>query len=314
MSKLIDMNILNLKKLLFVSSFLFVSDAVFAQKGATDEPVSATAEQAVNSTWKPSLTNDGAYDRVKHIGAPIPWQYIREADVLWKKRVWRVIDVYEKQNIGFRYRGDENTGGGMFIEILLDAVKRGKITAYSSFGNDDRFTEKLTKEAILAQIAPKADTFTQEDAEGNLITKVSYTEFDPNIVVQYRLKEDCIFDRNQGKMVVRIIGIAPIRDNVTAEGVSKGLSAMFWLSYPEIRNVLASYEVYNPNNEAARITWDEFFESRQFSSKMYKVSNSLDLRYEDIYGQDPRGRMEALYQAQQDAEEIFNKEHDMWIY
>ena len=54
---------------------------------------------------------------------PIPWQYIREDDILWKKRVWREIDTREKQNVAFRYAGDEHTGGGMFIEILIDAIK-----------------------------------------------------------------------------------------------------------------------------------------------------------------------------------------------
>ncbi|NDC40462.1 MAG: gliding motility protein GldN [Chitinophagia bacterium] len=310
------MKVLNLNKALLLSSCLLVTGAAFAQtKGsATDNPTAAPGEHVVNDKWKVSMTNDGAYDKVKHVGAPIPWQYIREADILWKRRVWRVIDVYEKQNIAFRYRGDENTGGGMFIEILLDAVKSGDIAAYSSFNSDDRFTEKLTKDQILQQVAPKADTIEQEDADGNKITKISYTEFDPASVVAYRVKEDWMFDRNQGKMVVRIIGIAPLREFRDENGNVKGIAPMFWLYYPDIRKTLASYETYNPNNEVARISWDEFFESRQFSSKIYKVSNSLDQRYEDIYGNDQRGKMEALYQAQQDADEIFNKEHDMWIY
>jgi len=98
----------------------------------------------LDSSWKPSRTPDGAYDRVPHISQPIQWQHLREDDILWRKRVWREIDAREKQNVGFLYKGDEYTGGGMFIEILLDGIKRGKIKAYNSDA-DDRFTVPFYK-------------------------------------------------------------------------------------------------------------------------------------------------------------------------
>ncbi len=309
------MNIFNSSKLAFAVILSVGITSAFAQKGTTvsDEPVGAGGEQFVNQDWKPSLVQDGSYDKMKHVGAPIPWQYVREADVLWKKRVWREIDMFEKQNIGFRYQGDENTGGGMFVEILFDAIKRGKVSAYSNF--DDRFTTKLTKEQVLEQLSGRVDSMTQDDPiTGQPVTKVFRRDFRPEDVISIALKEDWIFDRNQGKMVVRIVGIAPKIITRTETGDIKGLQTMFWLNYSELRPILASYEVFNPQNDIARYTWDEFFESRQFASKITKVSNSLDQRYEQIYGSDGRGKMEALYESQQDANEIFNKEHDMWVY
>ncbi len=309
------MKILNSNKFILTVALALCCSAAFAQKGgaAKDAAVDPAGEQGVNPNWKPSLVNDGTYDRVKHVGVPIPWQYIREADVLWKKRVWREIDTREKQNIGFRYQGDENTGGGMFIEILIDAIKRGKISAYSTF--DDRFTSKLTKEQVMEKLAPKNDTQEIEDpVTGQKIQKVIVNEFKPETVTKFRLKEEWLFDRNQGKMVVHIIGIAPVKDEYGDDGTYRGPVAMFWLYYPQIRETLSNYEVFNPQNDVYRYTWDEFFEARQFSSKITKVSNSLDQRFEDIYGTDPRGKMEQLYESQQNAIEIFNKEHDMWVY
>jgi gliding motility associated protien GldN len=308
------MTILNSYKFAVTFALLLGNSVAFCQKGTmADEPVSGSGEQAVNDSWKPSLAPDGAYDKVRHVGAPIPYQPIREADVLWKKRVWREIDTREKQNIGFRYEGDENTGGGMFIEILIDAIKRGKITAYSAF-SDDRFTTKLTKEQVIEQITPKPDTIEVEDVDGTMIKKINKKDFNPHLITAYRIKEDWIFDRNMGKMVVRIVGIAPVADLLNDDGSYKGSYAMFWLSYPEIRQTLSSYEVYNPQNDISRYTWDEYFERRMFASKITKVSNSLNQRYEDIFGTDARGKMEALYESQQNANELFNKEHDMWVY
>jgi len=288
---------------------LLTSGAAFAQTGtATDMAVTGGGAVGVNTTWAASKTPDGAYDRVQHISMPIPWQYIRETDILWKKRIWRELDTREKQNVAFRYAGDENTGGGMFIEILIDAIKKGKIKAYQ--GIDDRFTANMTREDIQAVVAGKVDTVEVEDPiNGNKILKENRRDFNPESITKYRIKEDWIFDRNQGQMVVRIVGIAPVQDVIGEDGVYRGSKALFWLYYPDIRGLLAQYEVYNPNNDVARYTWDEFFESRQFSSKITKVSNAFN---EDFKAH--LSPMESLYESRHTAEEIFNKEHDMWVY
>ena len=62
-------------------------------------------------------------------------------------------------------------------------------------------------------------------------------------------------------------------DVIGDAGDYRGSKPLFWLYYPDIRGLLANYEVFNPLNDVARYTWDEFFESRQFSSKITKVSN-----------------------------------------
>jgi gliding motility associated protien GldN len=287
---------------------LFAASTSFAQPGATDPNIPGGANPGVKEGWLPSKTPNGAWDRVSHISAPIPWQYIRETDILWKKRVWREIDTREKQNVGFRYAGDENTGGGMFIEILLDALKKGKIKAYKTF--DDDFTTVMTKDDIMETVAGKVDTQVITDPITNTeIIKYIKRDFDPSTITKYRIKEDWIFDRNVGAMVVRICGLAPVKDVYGDDGVYRGPQAMFWLYYPDIRGLLALYEVFNPENDIARYTWDEFFENRQFSSRITKVSNAFNNQFKDNLNP-----MESLYESQHTAEQIFNKEHDMWVY
>ena len=302
------MTIMHLYRLTVAAMMLFACSSAFAQPGATDPNISGGPSSLYKEGWAASKTPDGAWDRVAHLSQPIPWQYIRETDILWKKRVWREIDTREKQNVGFRFAGDENSGGGMFIEILLDALKKGKIKAYKTF--DDQFTAVMTKDDIMETVAGKVDTqIIIDPITGQEVVKIIKHDFDPTTITKYRIKEDWIFDRNQGQMVVRICGLAPVKDIYGDDGVYRGPQAMFWLYYPDIRGLLATYEVFNPQNDIARYTWDEFFESRQFSSRITKVSNA--------YGTDFKTNlspMESLYESQHTAEEIFNKEHDMWVY
>lgn len=292
-------------------AMLFAGNIAFAQNPSVMDPATQSSPNGgvVKNDWMPSLVKDGVYDKVPHINATLGWQPVREIDVMWKKRVWREIDTREKQNVGFRFPGDENTGGGYFIEILLDAVKKGKVKAYSNL--DDRFTQALTKEQVMQMLIGKKDTVTVIDpVTGKESVVITDRVFNPESVTKYRIKEDWIVDRNLGKEVVRIVGIAPLLDIMNEDGSFRASQPMFWLYYPEIRDVLSQYEVFNPENDVARITWDDFFETRQFSSRIMKVSNPFD----ETYNQAGYTNMEALYKAQRDAEKLFNKEHDMWVY
>ena len=91
------MTILHSYRLTAAALMLFTAGTAFGQAGsATDQPISGS-QKGVNKDWQPSRTNDGAYDKVSRVTVPIPWQHIREDDILWKKRVWREIDTREKQ-------------------------------------------------------------------------------------------------------------------------------------------------------------------------------------------------------------------------
>jgi gliding motility associated protien GldN len=303
------MNILNVYKVVASSAVLLISTVAFGQNNTSDPNVPNSSSDAVKSGWKPSLVKDGIYDRVAHINQPLSYQPIREADIMWKKRAWREIDTREKMNVVFRYPGDETTGGGMFIEILIDAIKKGKAKAYSNF--DDRFTDALTKDQVIEMLTGKPDTTYVEDAiTGQQTMKITRRDFDPDKVTKFRIKEDWIFDRNLGRMVVRIIGLAPYLDKFNEDGSYRASQAMFWLYYPELRETLAQFEVFNPENDVARITWEEYFESRFFSSRIIKISNPFDANFRELN----YTSMEALYEGQHASESIFNKEHDMWVY
>jgi len=305
------MSILQSYRIAATASLLLIGSAAFAQNISDQaQAQNAMNSGAVNKNWQPSLVKDGVYDRLPHTTLALTWQPVREADIMWKKRVWREIDTREKQNVAFRFAGDENSGGGFFIEILIDAIQKGKIKAYSNF--DDRFTTALTKDQLIEMITGKTDTTWAEDPTTNQkVMKVSHRDFNPDAITKFRIKEDWIFDRNLGRMVTRIVGLAPYKDIYDPEtGNYRASQPMFWLFYPEIRTTLAQYEVFNPENDVARITWDDFFEGRFFSSRIIKVTNPFDVSFKE----GGSTNMEALYQGQHTAEEMFNKEHDMWVY
>ncbi len=300
------MSILKTYKIAASTALLFMGGVAFAQN---DPASNFSSYDGVTKDWKPSLVRDGVYDRVQHINSPLLPQNVRENDLMYKKRIWREIDIREKQNMAFRYPGDDYTGGGQFIEIILDAVSKGKIKAYSNM--DDRFTTALTKDQIIDMLVGQPDTTWVTDPETQQEKMViKRREFNPDVVTKYRLKEDWYIDRNVGRMQRQIIGIAPFKDIYNDDGSFRASQAVFWLYYPEITSMLAQYEVFNPDNDVARMTWYDFFEGRYFASRIIKVSNPFDYSFKEK----GMGNLEALYEGQKATETLFNKEHDMWVY
>ncbi|GIV33580.1 MAG: hypothetical protein KatS3mg031_1115 [Chitinophagales bacterium] len=246
---------------------------------------------------------DAAYDKITIEERQIvPYDHIREADVFWSKRIWRVIDTREKMNLPFKYPKQ------YLINILKDHAIEGSITVYDPI--DDEFSKPLTPEEVAKIGVGEPETIRVLDPV-TLEEKVEITkpEFDPQKVTKYRLKEDWIFDEETSTLVVRILGIAPIQEEYNVDGSYRGDKVLFWAYYPELRPVLAKYQVFNTQNDAVTISWEDLFEMRYFSSYIYKESNVHDRRIQDY-----ATGIDALLESENIKNKIFTFEHDLWSY
>jgi gliding motility associated protien GldN len=265
-----------------------------------------------------SLRPDDAIERnlVKE-RTPLPYEHIREDDAVYRQRLWREIDVHEKMNLPFVYKADGDNGNQRFIVILLNAIKSGEITAFSSM--DDRFTTPITLREITEQLIGKPHTIQvpdwTKDPDGSKgITRDSLVteDFDANAIEKYWIKEDVIFDKESSRLHTRILGIAPLKTIKNTDGSFRDVTPLFWVYYPDLRPMLAKFEAYNGKNFGARLSWEEMFESRMFASRIIKstVENPNDL-FISGYVKDPILR---LLEGDNIKEKIFNYEQDLWSY
>lgn len=149
------------------------------------------------------------------------------------------------------------------------------------------------------------------DINGNYVYPAQDTLwYKSSDIIQYRLKEDWIFDKQRSVMDVRILGLAPVRYNKDENGIIGGTEVMFWLYFPtDCRYVFNNYFVYNEDNGSRWMSFDDYFMKRRFSSFIYKEENVYD-RNIDKY----RVGVDALMESQRITEEIRNIEHDVWSY
>lgn len=261
-----------------------------------------------NSAKAQSNILDGVYVKEHTIERRvIPYTYLREADVMWSKRVWRIIDLREKINHDMYFPIDVIAGRKSLMQVIWDGVtKDGSITAYND-ENDGDFTTQLSKTDLDNKYNTWDTAQVEDPGTGELVEKVTQRQFIPSEVKQLRVKEDWFFDRQRSVMDVRIIGLAPIR--FFQKNGEERMETMFWIYYPEARFAFVSAEVYNKGNDAERRTYEDIFWKRRFGSYIYKESNVYNRRINTYMS-----GLDALLEAEKIKDDIFNIEHDLWEY
>lgn len=275
---------------------------------------------------------DGAWDRMRHEEKrPIQYAPIREADVLWYKRVWQEIDVREKMNQPIYFPPSPSGEMRNLMQVILDGIAAGEITPYRI--DTDDFTIPYEPDQNMARAyrdrpQESRDSIIYytlmrelEPTEPRTMQRPTppYEEFDTVITIPfntadvyyYRIKEDWFFDAKRSVLEVRILGICPVMKNIDPiTGEVRGTTPLFWVYFPEARDVFVNAPVYNRRNDAQRLSYDDLFIRRFFNSTIYRASNVNDLRISEYITDE----MEALREAQRIKEEIRNFEHDLWEY
>ncbi|MFP4525994.1 MAG: gliding motility protein GldN [Bacteroidales bacterium] len=239
---------------------------------------------------------------------PLEYSHLREADVMWSKKLWQMIDCRKKMNHPLYFPTRDMRDRKSLIQLIVHGIQEEGLTVYES----DLFKEDgiLSEDEALTELGAGTETTEVQQDDGSVEEEEVERGVQWDEVTQYLVKEQWYFDKKHSTLKVRILGICPIREYVDDDTGEKRKRMAFWVYFPEARPIFAKHEVFNRENDAQRISFDDFFHQRRFDSYVTKESNVYGNR--DI--QEYTTGENTLLEAEEIRNEVFEFEHDLWEY
>lgn len=293
--------------LLSICIFCFLAGSIKAQVLESKSPIHLRA-------WAKSQDGNAGEENISNAGSrkSIPYVYLREADVMWAKRVWQEIDLREKINHPLYYPAQPVRHRMSLMSSLWQAaVDEGSLTVYS----DEDFKYPYTVEELKGKLSDTTwVTMPNPDDPDYDTTYMVIKQFEPSDVFYYWIVEDWFFDNKRSVLEKRIVGLAPMREKYTTdpntgERILQGKEVLFWVYFPHARDMLVTKEVFNRFNDTERMTFDDLFFKRMFSSRIIKADNVYD-RYISEY----KLGLDALLEAETLKKQFQEFEMDLWEY
>ncbi len=245
---------------------------------------------------------------------------IHESDIMFKKRIWRRMDLKEKQNKPFFAYNKEIT------KFIIEGVEKGILTPYVNDSLETPMTKeiflknlKLPEEKSALSSEEKALGFTEsDDTDWGSSTKNNPEKIDknqpdyflPNEVSVIEIMEDLIFDRKRSVMVPDIQSFKLIIPATKFEtGFYREVAVFKYKDLAPYFDSMPKKAVWlNKQNTAENRKFTEAFDLRLFSARIVKMENPDNATVEDIYGD------KALMASQWLEEQLLELEHNLWEY
>ncbi len=252
---------------------------------------------------------------------PLEYGYIDDRDIVWSTAVWEYIDLNERLNLPLYYPVDTvnvSTNRRSLFDTLLRGIKSGEITEVY---DDSYFTAKMTQAEVRGKLSRIDTTDAGFDAmnEGEtdieeFIDRVNLTSQD---IEGFKIKGLWYFDKRQGELKYRLLALAPVAPDVQVMGNdevadSNELLPLFWVWFPDAREVLHEMKVFNQKNSAHPISFDHILNARRFSAIIYRTENIYGNR--DVAQYVKGNALFQVLESNRIKEEIRGKESDMWNY
>ena len=293
--------------------------------GQAEQNVSPTKKTTNNNTT-PNTNTDAATIPDTRGYNPNSVRPIHESNIMYKRTVWRNLDLNEKQNRPFMSTNNEIT------KIIIDGVKSGKVIAYSSDSLHTKlsiaeFRSSITDpsssqrdfDAEIADVKQQMKDGWVKPAEGskriqdieNARKGGGGDELLASQLSQIEIKEDMIFDKQRSRLYYDIqtitIYLPGTKNKLT--GTDKRIASFRYKDLVKYFKNTPTAIWYNEQNNRGHLNLADAFDLRMFASMIIKISNPRDESLDTIYGDK---NVRPTVAAQQLEYNLMEYEHNLW--
>ncbi len=296
---------MKLKSFLLTVLCVFIATNSFAQANILN--AKKPEDVGVKTDDQKKLDND----------KPLEYGYVDDRDIMWSKMTWEIVDLDERANFHLYYPVDTNNISShrrSLFDVLMKSIQNGKI---ENIYDDSYFTAKRTLKDIGAAMTLIDTTdlgFEQYNAEGFVDQQyISRRDITAAEITEYHIKGLWYFDKRQGELKYRLLGIAPVAPDVNfIDSDEPDMVELFWVWFPDAREPLHKAKAFNNKNSSIPSSYDHLLNSRRFNAIIYKEENVYgDRQVKDYISENS---LMQLLESDRIKEKIRNFEQDMWSY
>ena len=302
---------MKLKSVIYTGLALLATNFMFAQANILNAKI--PEEIGMKTEAQLLLDND----------QPLEYGYVGDRDILFSKMIWEKVVLDERVNFPLYFPVEDNLGDDRksLYQVLRENMESGMIPKVyaDSYFTEERTLEDLEASLTMTRITDAGIDYMNENGVGEDDLPEEYVlrrTIAPADINSYLIKGLWYFDKRQGELKYRILGIAPAAPDVNfiddENSANSEPIAMFWVFFPEVRDILHEAKAFNNNNSSSPISFDHLLNSRRFHGLIYKEENVYGDREVKEYIAD--NALMQLLESERIKDKIRDFEQDMWSY
>lgn len=265
--------------ILFTLNLSLITSEVSAQPQARKKAQQATAQKsnANNMTTRAQIS--------------YPAAATMSEDVVWRRDIYREIDLNEKENSGLYYPEEPNGDQVNLFTYIFKLMITGKIKVYEyRLDGNESFTDSARVKPL--QFLDDQSIYYERNGKS---LHIDNSDIPSQLVKKYYLKESAYYDQASATFHKKVVALCPIKVSTDDFGDGDQNYPLFWVKYDDLAPFLAKQTIMTSDlNNAATMSADDYFTKNKYKGSIYKTNNMLGKTLHEIAGDD-----EAKFTAEQ---------------
>ena len=201
-----------------------------------------------------------------------PTQAAMDEDVVWRRDIYREIDITQDANAGLYYPTEPIGSQMNLFTYIFKLVMRRSVPAYEYRLDGNEVFDK-TAQVNLKSLLDNYHIFYERTDRG---IRIDDSDIPSREVTAYYVKEATYFDDRNSAFHTKVLALCPILKREDDFGDAATSYPLFWVKYDDLAPFLTKQTIMTSNlNNAATMSMDDYFTKNMYKGKIYKTTNML---------------------------------------
>lgn len=241
-----------------------------ARRTVTATKSTTTTKAAANQSQGANANNPNGISQRALIS--FPTQQTMQEDVVWRRDIYREIDLTEDANSGLYYPVEPVGSQMNLFTYMFKLMLSGQVPAYEYRLDGNESFDAASKIKPLAFMDDYHIYYERKDGK----LKLDNSDIPSREVKSYYIKECAYYDQQSATFHKKVVALCPIMSREDDFGAGTAKYPLFWVKYDDIAPFLSKQIIMTSNlNNASTMSVDDYFVKNQYKGTIYKTNNML---------------------------------------